>query len=153
MRITLAAAALAVLLVIPAGAQMTGIDEYLPEGAPTDGSIDLTEQVQTALAERSALYFPGSNDPESPRVYALRAPLEVRDGGVLVFGPNSLVRRLPSEGALFRLGHRCRISDCVIDGNKYAHWPQFQDLGKSDYGILCRSQCVIEDCFVYNNPG
>ncbi|MGC9317097.1 MAG: sugar-binding domain-containing protein [Armatimonadota bacterium] len=153
MRITLAAAALAVLLVIPAGAQMTGIDEYLPEDAPTDGSIDLTARVQRALNERSALYFPGGDDPESPRVYALRAPLEVRDGSVLVFGPNSLVRRLPSEGALLRLGHRCRITGCVIDGNKYAHWPQFQDLGKSDYGILCRSQCVIEECFVYNNPG
>lgn len=133
--------------------QLTDISEYLPPDCPTDGSVDLTDAFAQAFAERCALYFPGSDDPANPRIYAVRAPLEVRDGSVLVFGPNSLVRRLPSEGPLFTLGKYCRISGCVIDGNKYEHWPEFQDLGKGDYGILCRGNCVIEDCFVYNNPG
>ncbi len=149
------------LIIVPlaagwAGAQvehLTSIEEYLPPNCPTDGSVDLSDAFAQAFAERCALYFPGSDDPESPRIYAVRAPLETRDGSVLVFGPNTLVRRLPSEGALFLLGDRCHISGCVIDGNKYEHWPEFQELGKSDYGILCRGQCVVEDCFVYNNPG
>ncbi len=156
MRNTLALIAVVWLAAGGAGAQteqLTSIAQYLPEDCPTDGSVDLTDAFAQAFAERCALYFPGSDDPAEPYVYAVRAPLEVRDGSVLVFGPNSVVRRLPSEGALLTLGRYCRISGCVIDGNKYEHWPEFQDLGKGDYGILCRGNCVIEDCFVYNNPG
>ena len=141
---------------------LTSITEYLPKDCPTDGSIDLTEHVKLAFSECSALYFPGSNDPENPRVYSLRAQIVTRPGTVLEFGPNSLVRRLPSKGSLFRLGPNSSISGCVIDGNKYAHWPEFKDVGdegpgvagtKMYFGIRTASDCVVTDCFVYNSPG
>ena len=136
---------------------LTSITEYLPENCPSDGSVDLTEPINQALAERSALYFPGSNDPESPWVYALRPVdfkgIRIRPGSVLVFGPNSLVRRLPCVGEFIILGDHSRIAGCVIDGNKYAHWPAYKKLDKNQTGIQVGNHCVVEDCFVYNNPG
>ncbi len=135
----------------------TSITEYLPEDCPSDGSVDLTEQVKQALAECSALYFPGSNNPEEPWVYALRPQdwegIKVRSGTVIEFGPNSLVRRLPSQEPVFNLGDNCRISGAVIDGNKYGHWPEFQDMNIMTTAIRVGSNCVVTDCFVYNNPG
>jgi len=45
------------------------------------------------------------------------------------------------------------LSGAVIDGNKYNHWPEFQELGKSDAGIRIANYCTVEDCAVFNNPG
>ncbi len=135
------------------GAVFTSIDQYLPEGTATDGSADLTEHLQQALDEATQLYFPGSSDPENPRLYASRAGLVSQENARIVFGPNSLLRRLPSEGALIRLEPGASISGCVVDGNKYAHWPEFEDLGKGDYGIQTTQHNVVTDCLVYNNPG
>lgn len=155
MRTALALLAL-VSLVLPAATQtdqFTSIERYLPEGCPIDGSVDLTEPLQRAFAECDALYFPGSADPASPRVYASRTGLVARANARIVFGPNTLLRRLPSEKSMIRLERGASISGCVLDGNKYGHWPQFQELGKSDYGIQTTAENVVTDCFVYNNPG
>ena len=161
--VTIALAVLMLAATAHSGPQpFTSIADYLPEDCPTDGSVDLTEHVTRALAERSALYFPGSDDPEAPRIYALRAQLVVPRGTALAFGPNSLVRRLPSRGSLFRLQEYCRISGAVIDGNKYGHWPALKDVGdegpgvagtKMFFGIRTESHCLVKDCFVYNSPG
>ena len=112
---------------------MTSIDEYLPEDCPTDGSVDLSEQVNKALSECRAVYFPGSNDPEHPRIYALRGRIIVQKGAVVEFGPNTLVRGLapPSQFPVFLLLDGATISGAVIDGNKYNMWPALRELSES----------------------
>ena len=140
---------------------MTSIDEYLPEDCPTDGSVDLSEQVNKALSECRAVYFPGSNDPEHPRIYALRGRIIVQKGAVVEFGPNTLVRGLapPSQFPVFLLLDGATISGAVIDGNKYNMWPALRELSESPggtkmiFGIRTESNCVVKDCFVYNSPG
>ncbi|GEM_PF-6308668 len=92
------AIALAALLAVPAAAQYASVTDYLPAGCPTDGSVDITEPVQAALAAEAALFFPGSNSSDSPRLYAVRAGvLETQPGARIVFGPNARLLRLPSE--------------------------------------------------------
>ncbi len=145
-----------VVAVVPACAQMqhyTSITEYLPEGCALDGSVDMTEPITKAFAECQALYFPGGNDPENPVIYTSRPGLVSQERAHIVFGPNTLLRRLPGEKAMIRLERGARLSGCVMDGNKYGHWPEFQDLGKGDWGILTTNENVVVDCFVYNTPG
>ncbi len=156
MRSTLALIALGALIATCAAAQtehFTSVTEYLPEGYPADGSVDLTEPLLRAFAECPALYFPGSDDPEVPVIYASRTGLVSQENARIVFGPNTLLRRLASEGAMIRLEPGASIDGCVLDGSKYSHWPEFQDLGKGDYGIQTTVGNVVTDCFVYNNPG
>ncbi len=153
MRTLVTIVALAAVVTMPATAQLTSIDQYLPDDVPLDGSTDLTEQVQEALASEAALYFPGSDDPESPRIYATRAGLETQENARVEFGPNSRLLRLPSEGPVITLANGSHLSGAVIDGNKYNHWPQFEELGKSDAGIKLKHHCVVEDSVVFNNPG
>ncbi len=148
-----ALAALTALCALPAAAQLVSIDAYLPANCPTDGSVDLTEQIQSALAAEPALLFPGSNDPANPRIYATRTGLETQENAQIVFGPNSRLLRLPSDGVLITLAEGARISGAIIDGNKYSHWPEFQDLGKNDVAIKLLNHCVVEDCVVFNHPG
>lgn len=145
--------ALLTLLAVPGAAQFVSIDGYLPADCPTDGSVDLTDAIQSALAAESALLFPGSNDPQNPRIYATRPGLETQPNARIVFGPNARLLRLPGEGAVISLGEGAHLTGAVIDGNKYNHWPEFQDLGKNDPGIRFSNHCVIEDCVVFNNPG
>jgi hypothetical protein len=148
------AIALAALLAVPAAAQYASVTDYLPADCPTDGSVDLTEPVQAALAAEAALFFPGSNSPDSPRLYAVRAGvLETQPGARIAFGPNARLLRLPSEGAVISLTDGTHLSGAVVDGNKYNHWPEFQELGKSDAGIRIANYCTVEDCVVFNNPG
>jgi hypothetical protein len=131
----------------------TSIEEYLPAEWATDGTVDLREQIQQALSERAMVFFPGSNDPEDPRIYPVTCGLEVRENARVSFGANARLLRLPSEGSVISLADGAHLSGAVIDGNKYAHFPRFEDLGKSDAGVRIANHCVIEDVAVFNNPG
>ena len=52
-----------------------------------------------------------------------------------------------------RLEKGAVLDGVVIDGNKYAHWPEFKDLGKSDCGIALASNNILTDVVIFNNPG
>ena len=148
------AIALAALLAIPAAAQYTSVTDYLPADCPTDARVLLTDPVQAALAAETALLFHGRNSPDSLRLYAVRAGvLDTQPAARIVFGPNARLLRLPSEGAVIGLTDGTHLSGAVVDGNKYNHWPEFQELGKSDAGIRIANYCTVEDCAVFNNPG
>ena len=85
--------------------------------------------------------------------------LEARSNSRIRFGPNAILKRLPSFGKLLRLGYGTHLTGAVVDGNKYAHWPLVKDRKVEYYAfvigaaIVMRGQNVIRDCFVYNNPG
>jgi hypothetical protein len=99
------------------------------------------------------VFFPGSNDPDNPRVYPLTTTLTIPENVQVRFAPNAELLRLPSEGRLILMENGSRLSGAIVNGNKYAHWPQFPDLGKGDFGVLMKSHCLVEDCVVYDNPG
>ncbi|MGI5820017.1 MAG: hypothetical protein ACOX9R_18180 [Armatimonadota bacterium] len=129
------------------------VGRYLPESWATDGSVDLREQIQQALDENSMVFFAGSNDSENPRVYPVTCGLEVRENAQVRFGANAWLLRLPSEGSVISLADGARMIGGVIDGNKYNHWPEFDDLGKNHPGVRIANHCVLEDVVVFNNPG
>jgi hypothetical protein len=129
------------------------VREYLPDTWATDGSEDLREDIQEAFDENAMVFFPGSDDPENPLVYPVTCGLEVRENSRVRFGANAWLLRLPSEGSVITLNDGAHLSGAVIDGNKYNHWPGFQELGKNDPGIKLLHGCVVEDCVVFNNPG
>ncbi len=136
-----------------AGEGWTSVRTYLPESWPKNGSEDLHDHIQNALEEESMLFFPGSGEKEDPLVYPTTAGLEVPEGNRVKFAPHARLLRLPSEGHLITLQEGACLTGAVIDGNKYAHWPEFKKLGKSDSGVRLKNRCVIEDCVVFNNPG
>ena len=137
---------------------------YLPEGYVTDGSVDYKAHIQRCFDENLCVEFPGSDDPDRPMVYGVTAEtvgkiLEARSNSRIRFGPNAILKRLPSFGKLLRLGYGTHLTGAVVDGNKYAHWPLVKDRKVEYYAfvigaaIVVRGQNVIRDCFVYNNPG
>ena len=129
------------------------VKPYLPESWPTDGSMDLRPMIEKALAENTQLFFPGSSDAEKPTIYPISAGLAVPENRRIKFAPNARFLRIPSRGVLVWLGNGAVLDAVVIDGNKYAHWPEFKDLGKTDAGISLRSHNVLRDVVVFNNPG
>lgn len=130
------------------------VTRYLPETWPTDGSVDLREPIQQALDENAMVFFPGSNDAENPLVYPVTCGLEVREKAHVRFAPNAWLLRLPSEGSVITLTNGARMSGGVIDGNKYNHWPEFENLGKGGASaVRIHNHCVVEDVVVFNNPG
>ena len=137
---------------------------YLPEGYVTDGSVDYKAHIQRCFDENLCVAFPGSDDPDRPMVYGITAAsvekiLEARSNSRIRFGPNAVLKRLPSFGELLRLGDGTHLTGAVIDGNKYAHWPLVKDRKVEYYAfsvgaaIVVRRRNVIRDCFVYNNAG
>ncbi|MFW6438016.1 MAG: hypothetical protein ACOCZ7_03285, partial [Armatimonadota bacterium] len=131
----------------------TNVKDYLPDTWAADGSQDLREAIQQAFDENSMVYFPGSDDPENPLVYPVTCGLETRENARVQFGANAWLLRIPSEGSVIALSNGAHLSGAVIDGNKYNHWPEFEDLGKNDPGVRIANNCVVEDCVVFNNPG
>ena len=129
------------------------IRNHLPAQWPTDGSIDLCEPIQKVLDAHAMVFFPGSDDPAKPLLYTTSTGVIVRPNCRIRFGANAWLERLPSEGSLIELKNGARMTGGVIDGNKYAHWPKFPNLGKTDGGIRIRDHCVVEDVVVFNNPG
>ncbi len=131
--------------------------KYLPKNAKLDGSVDYRKQIQKAINENQAVFFPGSNTPDSPFIYGIKTDgktgLKIPAGHILSGSKNSILRRLPSKGALIRTEIDVVISGLVIDGNKKAHWPTFKDLGKHDTGIYFSSRNIINKCRISNNPG
>ena len=140
-------------------APWANVSDYLPDDAKLDGSVDLREALQTALDENAAVVLQGSGDPDKPLVYGVRIPagksfgLMVPEGHTLRAEPGAVIRRLPSKRALIHVGKRARLVGVTVDGNKHAHYPTYEDLGKSDFGILMLGECVVEDCTVYDIPG
>lgn len=130
------------------------VQKYLPEGWEDEPQLDLREYIQEALNENAMVYCPGSTDPDNPRLYHITPTLEVPRGARLEFGPHHRIVRLPSEGRLISLQDEARIKGAIIDGNKYAHWPEYRDLGKEgEAAVHFRNHTLIEDVVVYNNPG
>ena len=127
--------------------------EALPEDARLDGSVDYREAFQKALNENVALLIPGSDNPEKPLIYGLTTGLKMPDGHALKAGPNAVLKRLPSAGRLIDVGKGGRVIGLTVDGNKLAHWPKYQDLGKHDSILFLRGKCLIEDCRLSNVPG
>ncbi|MFO7947800.1 MAG: right-handed parallel beta-helix repeat-containing protein [Armatimonadota bacterium] len=153
--VTLLFICFAVVLVVSASAQVpyfANVQDYLSEDFAGDGSVDCTEGIQAALSENAAVYFPGGSSGE-PVIYATRPDLTTQGGARVLFGPHTRLKRLPGEGAVLTLNRGTHLSGAVIDGNKYAHWPDHPDLGKRAYGVLMRGHCVVENCVVFNNPG
>ena len=134
-------------------AEWVSVRDYLPADASLDGSVDYREQFNKALGENVSLLVPGSDDADSPHVYGLTTGVEVPDGHTLRAEPHAVLKRLPSKGQLLHVGVGSRVVGVTVDGNKYAHWPQFEDLGKSDSAFILRGRCVMEDCYAYDVPG
>jgi len=129
------------------------VKTYLPESWPTDGSVDLRPMIEKALAENTQLFFPGSLDARKPTIYPISAGLAVPENRRIKFAPNARFLRIPSKGVLVWLHNGAVLDSVVIDGNKYAHWPQFKTMHKTDAGIGLRSYNVLRDVVIFNNPG
>ena len=134
-------------------AEWVSVRDYLPADASLDGSVDYREQFNKALGENVSLLVPGSDDADSPHVYGLTTGVEVPDGHTLRAEPHAVLKRLPSKGQLLHVGVGSRVQGVTVDGNKYAHWPQFEDLGKSDSAFILRGRSVVENCYAYDVPG
>ena len=152
--------ALAVIFVTAAAATagaappgFVNVRKHLPATWATDGSVDLREPIRKVLNAHAMVFFPGSDDPARPLIYPFSAQVVVRNRCEIRFGANAWVKRLPSSGRLIRLHNGARMSGGVIDGNKYAHWPKFKNLGKTDAAVETFSNCVVEDVTVFNSPG
>ncbi|MDP7348931.1 MAG: right-handed parallel beta-helix repeat-containing protein, partial [Phycisphaeraceae bacterium] len=137
---------------------------YLPEDFVTDGSVDYKPYIQRCFDENLCVVFPGSDDADRPMVYGVTAEtvgklLQTRPHSRIRFGPNAVLKRLPSKGDLLCLGSGTYLTGAVVDGNKYAHWPLVKDHKVEYYAfvigcaIVMRGKNVIRDCFVYDNAG
>lgn len=137
-----------------AGAGWVNVQDYFPDDWQEQEQLDLREYIQEAVNENPRVFFPGGNNADDLVKYHMTTGLEVPEHHQLDFGPHHRLVRLPSEGLLIVLNDHARLSNAVIDGNKYAHWPEFEDLGKnSDTAIRMRSHTVVKDTVVFNNPG
>lgn len=149
------APAFALLTAAPAaGADgFVNVRDHLPARWPVDGSVDLRAPIQKVLDAHAMVFFPGSDDPAKPLVYPTSTGLIVRPNCRIRLGANAWLKRLPSAGQLIELKDGARMTGGIIDGNKYAHWPEFPNLGKTDAAVRIRNHCVVEDVVVFNNPG
>ena len=140
------------------------VRDYLPPDYVTDGSVDYKVQIQKCLDEHVAVFFSGSDDPDRPMVYGVTGAsvggiLRTRPNARLRFGPNTVLRKLPSIGDLLTLGHGAHLIGAVIDGNKYAHWPLVKDREFRPYAFVIghavklQGRNLVRDCFVYDNAG
>ena len=140
------------------------VRSYLPADHVTDGSVDYKAHIQKCLDENLAVFFPGGDDPAGPMVYGITGErvgqvLKTQPHARLRFGPNAILKRLPSLGRLLWLAQGAHLDGAVIDGNKYAHWPLLADRVVKPYAyvidraVIMAGSNVIRDCFVYNNAG
>jgi hypothetical protein len=140
------------------------VRSYLPEGHVTDGSVDYKQHIQACFDEHLAILFAGSDDPQRPMVHGIAAEsmgriLRTRPGTHLLFGPNAIIRRLPSMSDLIMLGQGTRVEGAVVDDNKYAHWPLVKDRPVRPYAFaighafMMGGRNVLSDCVVYDNAG
>ncbi len=139
-------------------ASPVSIKQYLPADARLDGSQDLSEYLQKAVNENKDLLLDGSGDPGKPLIYGIKIGAEktglvIPSGHTLRGGKGSEIKRIPSAGKLLVAQKSVRVSGITINGNKAAHWPEFDDLRNTDMGLLFAGNCVIEDCRIYDNPG
>jgi hypothetical protein len=121
--------------------------------APGPEVTDCTELLQQALTTFNLVTLAGSGDPTRPRQYPVRPGLVIPSGHTLRGSDSAELLRLPARGKLVRLEPCARIHRVIINGNKYRHYPEFEDLGKSDMGIQATSNCLVEECVVYDIPG
>ena len=140
------------------------VRSYMPEGFVTDGSVDYKPQIQRCFDENLCVLFPGSDDPDRPVMYGVTAEtvgkmLATRPHSRIRFGPNAVLKRLPSFGKLLRLGVGTHLTGAVVDGNKYAHWPLVKDRKVEYYAfvigaaIVMQGRNVLRDCVVHSNAG
>ncbi len=146
------------LVVVQLGAEPVPIGKYLPQDAKLDGSQDLLQYLQKAVDENQDVILTGSKDAAKPLVYGIKIKadkigLVIPAGRTLRGETGAELKRLPSAGKVIVTGKSVRLTGIIINGNKAAHWPEFQDLGKSDMGITTGSNNLIEDCYVYDIPG
>ncbi|MBT4818189.1 MAG: hypothetical protein HON70_20950 [Lentisphaerae bacterium] len=126
---------------------------YLPQDPVLDGTVDYREQLNLALAENVCVLIPGSLNAEKPHIYGATTGVQIPAGHTLRSEANAVLKRLPSKGQLVHIGKSSRVVGVTVDGNKYGHWPEFRELGKSDSAFLLRGRCVVESCVAYDVPG
>ena len=73
------------------------IKSYLPDTWPTDGSVDLKPMIETALAQNTQLFFPGSTDAKAPVIYPISTGLVIPENRQIQFAPNARFLRIPSR--------------------------------------------------------
>ncbi|MDD5598208.1 MAG: hypothetical protein PHV82_09700, partial [Victivallaceae bacterium] len=134
------------------------IMKYLPRDARLDGSVDYRAEIQKALDENETVELAGSGNPAKPLIYGVKIPrsrigLTVPEGHTLIGSSSAVIKRIPSAGSVLLTQKGVRIKGIIIDGNKKAHWPEFEDLGKGDMGIRIGPDNLIESCSIYDMPG
>ena len=135
------------------------VRDYLPQGYVTDGTVDYKEHIQKCFDRNTHVLFPGSDDPARPMIYGVTTGLNSKPMRRIRFGPNAILKRLPSLGVLLVLGPGTHLVGAVIDGNKYGHWPLLKDREVKQYAyttgtaVTLTDQNMIRDCFVYHNAG
>src|SRR5690606_17182767 len=129
------------------------VQQYFPADWQENASLDLREYIQKAVDENAQVYFSGSADSAKPLLYHITTGLKIPAYHQIKFAPNHRLVRLPSAGAMITLEDHAQIQGAIIDGNKYAHWPAFQDLGKSDAGLRLQNYTLVQDVTIYNTPG
>ena len=136
------------------------IMKYLPANPKLDGTVDYSNEIEKALKENAVVELIGSGNPKKPNIYGLkcskgelRYAIKIPAGRILKGCKSAVLKRIPSFGRLIVTEEGAYLKGLIIDGNKKAHWPQFKDLGKSAMGILFDSNNVIENCYIFDNPG
>jgi len=136
------------------------VRKYLPADAVLDGSVDYSAQIQKALDENPVVILTGSGDAKKPAIYGVKTAegsptaLNVPAGHILLGSPDAILRRIPSRGRTVIVGNGGMVMGLIIDGNKNAHWPEFQNLGKiQGSGIILTNDAAAIGCTIYDLPG
>lgn len=155
-------------LLIICTANAVSVLKYLPKNPSLDGSVDYRAEIQKALDENETVELVGSGNSKKPFIYGImpskinisktfrsRSPygIFVHSGHILRGSKSAVIKRIPNKGQMIITGKGVSVKGIIIDGNKKAHWPKFKELGKHDTGISIGNSNLIEDCYIYNNPG
>ncbi|MCD4831343.1 MAG: hypothetical protein K8R02_05970 [Anaerohalosphaeraceae bacterium] len=135
------------------------IRDYLP--ASWDPNDDLRSYIQDAFDNETSIEFTGSGDYGNPTIYPSTAGLVIRENSVVQIEADAQLKRLPSNGTFLTLEDGVQLTcpawgtlKAKIDGNKWAHWPAYPDLGKI-YGptIKMDNNCYLSKIHVFSSPG
>jgi len=153
----------AVLLLAVAHVTAVSVLNYLPENPQLDGTVNYGVEIQKALNENPSVELLGSGDPDQPFIYGIKNTpddkykrgkgLIVPAGHILMGSESAIIKRIPSQGPLIVTEKGAWVKGIIIDGNKKAHWPEFEEMRNVDMGIRIGANNVIEDCTIYNTPG
>lgn len=127
---------------------------YLPQNPVLDGSQDYLNHIQTAVDNNKYVILEGSNDPKKPFIYGMSVGLSIPPGHVLIGDSLAVIKRLPSKGHLITLRDSAAIVGVNVNGNKHAHWPEFDNLSKhSGNAIDMKGYNFVAECHIWQNAG